>query len=82
MEFKGLTPEQQEKIKACKTPEVASNSADARASQTGVMHSANPFWDLEASLGEGLGAFKPDLRPTSEILEEAEWELLEEKELV
>lgn len=46
-----------------------------------VMRSANLFWDLGASLGEDLRSFEPDPRSTSEIAEEAEWELLEEKGL-
>ena len=46
-----------------------------------VMRSASLFEELGASFGEDLPAFEPDLRPTSEILEEVERELLEERGL-
>ncbi|MBO7675438.1 MAG: hypothetical protein J6S63_10590 [Atopobiaceae bacterium] len=46
-----------------------------------VAHSASLFQELGAFLGEDLPAFEADLRPISEILEEAEWELLDQKEL-
>lgn len=47
-----------------------------------VQHSASLFEGLGESLGLSSSAFKPDLRPEKEILEEVEWELLAEKELV
>ncbi len=46
-----------------------------------VMRSASLFQNLGASFGADLSTFEPDLRPTSEILEEVDWELLEESEL-
>lgn len=46
-----------------------------------IMHSASLFWDFGASLGEDLPEFEPDPRPTLEILEDTDWELLKEKGL-
>lgn len=46
-----------------------------------VMRSASLFQELGNSFGLDLSAFEPDLRPTSEVLEEIEWELLEGKGL-
>ncbi len=47
-----------------------------------VMRSVSLFEELGASFGVDLSAFEPDPRPTSKILEEVEWELMEEKGLV
>ena len=46
-----------------------------------VMRSTSLFWDFGTSLGKDLPEFEPDPRPTSEILEDAEWELLKERGL-
>lgn len=46
-----------------------------------VMRSSSLFQGLGAALGEDLSSFEPDLRPMSEILEDIEWELLEERGL-
>jgi len=47
-----------------------------------VAHSACLFQKLGTLLGDDLPAFDADPRPMSEILEEAEWELIEQKELI
>ena len=47
-----------------------------------VARSASLFKSLGESFGGDLSTFEPDPRPASEILEEAEWELLEGEELV
>lgn len=39
------------------------------------------FEDLGASFGLDISTFQPDLRPTHEILEEIEWERLNERGL-
>lgn len=46
-----------------------------------VERSTSLFLGFGASLGEDLPDLEPDMRPTSEILEDAEWELLEERGL-
>ena len=46
-----------------------------------IMRSANLFQNLGDSLVDDLPKFVPDTRPTSEILEDVEWELLQEKGL-
>lgn len=60
-------------------PRHATPAADAHLR---VMRSASLFGEFETALGKSLPAFEPDTRPTLEILEEAEWELLEERGLV
>lgn len=47
-----------------------------------VQRSAHLFGELGESLGLNASTFDPDLRPEKDILEEIEWELLAEKELV
>lgn len=46
-----------------------------------VAHSMGLFAELGASLGVDPSTFKPDTRPTAQMLEEIEWELLEERGL-
>ena len=46
-----------------------------------VVHSASLFQELGASLGIDPSTFEPDERPTSAILEELEWERMEERRL-
>ena len=47
-----------------------------------VQRSTGLFEEFGESLGLSISAFEPDLRPEKEVLEEIEWELLEEKGLL
>lgn len=46
-----------------------------------VRRSAQLFEGLGTSLGLELSRFEPDLRPEHEVMEEIEWDLLEERGL-
>jgi hypothetical protein len=57
------------------------DEADAENAHQLVVRSGNLFEEFGNSFGLDLSTFEPDLRPTSEVLEEAEWGLLEERGL-
>ena len=57
----------------------AQNAANRDDARQAVAHSAGLFYELGASFGEDLPVFEPDARPTSQILEDIEWGLLEER---
>ena len=65
-------------MEVLRQPQHATPAAEAHQR---VMRSASLFGELEAVLDENLPAFEPDTRQALDILEEAEWELLEERGL-
>jgi hypothetical protein len=54
---------------------------DAKAETPAIERSARLFEELGASLGLDAATFQPDLRPEREILEELDWERLQERGL-
>ena len=59
----------------------AQDLATSDGSHPLVVHSPNLFQELGTSLGLDPATFEPDVRPTSAILEEVEWERMEERGL-
>ena len=57
------------------------DEADVENAHQLVVRSGDLFKEFGNSFGLDLSAFEPDPRPTSEVLEEAEWGLLEERGL-
>ena len=51
------------------------------ATDSSLCRASSLFEELGASLGLDPASFTPDIRPTSEVLEDIEWELLEERGL-
>lgn len=51
------------------------------AAESPLYRASHLFEDLGASLGLDLASFTPDTRSTAEVLEDIEWELLEERGL-
>lgn len=69
-----------ERVMAVIAPAKA-GATEERQAQSRIERSAGMFQELGASLGLDIAAFVPDPRPEHEVLEEVEWELLEERGL-
>lgn len=54
---------------------------EAAVAGTSLLQASTLFEGLGTALGLDLASFVPDTRPTSEVLEDIEWELLEERGL-
>ena len=51
------------------------------AADTSLLQASTLFEELGTTLGLDPASFVPDTRPTSEVLEDIEWELFEERGL-